>query len=105
MTVRAAPRVDVASHRQHSVGGAVGAEGNFGGLAGTRTEGEHGRDHESDANEHGGRGGGTHATDDTDPMGMDPTRPHRRRPADYVFVGATIIAGVLLLVWVFFGSA
>ena len=33
---------------------------------------------------------------------MDPTRPHRRRPADYVFVGATIIAGVLLLVWVFF---
>ena len=38
-------------------------------------------------------------------MGMDPTRPHRRRPADYVFVGATIIAGVLLLAWVFFGSA
>ena len=49
--------------------------------------------------------GGTHLTDDTDPMGMDPTRPHRRRPADYVFVSATIVAGVLLLVWVFFGSA
>ncbi len=42
---------------------------------------------------------------DTDHMGMDPTRPHQRRPADYLFVGATVVAGILLLLWVFFGSA
>lgn len=36
---------------------------------------------------------------------MDPTRPHQRRPADYLFVGATILAGIVLLLWVFFGSA
>ena len=41
---------------------------------------------------------------DTDPMGMDPTRPHQRRPADYAFVGATVLAGIVLLLWVFFGS-
>ena len=41
---------------------------------------------------------------DTDPMGMDPTRPHQWRPADYAFVGATVLAGIVLLLWVFFGS-
>ena len=54
MTVRAASRVHVASHRQHSVGGAVRAEGNLGGLARTRAACEDERDQENDANEHGG---------------------------------------------------
>ena len=42
---------------------------------------------------------------DTEPMGMDPTRPHRRRPADYLYVAAGCIAALLLLLWVLFGSA
>ena len=54
MTVRAASRVHVASHRQHSVGGAVRAEGNLGGLARTRAACEDERDQENDANDHGG---------------------------------------------------
>jgi hypothetical protein len=36
---------------------------------------------------------------------MDPTRPHRRRPFDYVYVAAGCIAALALLVWVFLGSA
>ena len=50
-------------------------------------------------------GGGSDAGNDTEQMGMDPTRPHQRRPADYLFVGATIVAGILLVLWVLFGSA
>jgi predicted nucleic acid-binding Zn ribbon protein len=34
---------------------------------------------------------------------MDPTRPHRRRPTDIVFVGAGILVAVLLVLWAFFG--
>lgn len=34
---------------------------------------------------------------------MDPTRPHRRRPTDIVFVAAAIIVAVLLLLWAFLG--
>ena len=36
-------------------------------------------------------------------MGLDPTRPHRRRPADVVFVVAGVVVVVALLIWVFFG--
>jgi hypothetical protein len=34
---------------------------------------------------------------------MDPTRPHRRRPSDYVFVGAGVAVAVLLVLWALFG--
>ncbi len=34
---------------------------------------------------------------------MDPTRPHRRRPTDLLFVGAGILVAVLLVLWAFFG--
>jgi hypothetical protein len=34
---------------------------------------------------------------------MDPTRPHRRRPSDILFVGAGILVAVLLVLWAFFG--
>lgn len=37
------------------------------------------------------------------PMGMDPTRPHRRRPTDYVFVGFGLLVVVLLLLWALSG--
>jgi len=36
-------------------------------------------------------------------MGMDPTRPHRRRPTDLLFVGAAVLVAVLLVLWAFFG--
>jgi hypothetical protein len=34
---------------------------------------------------------------------MDPTRPHRRRPTDLLFVGAAGLVAVLLVLWAFFG--
>ena len=40
--------------------------------------------------------------DDTDVMGMDPTRPHRRRPTDIVFVVAACLTTVALLTWALF---
>ena len=36
-------------------------------------------------------------------MGMDPTRPHRRRPADLLYVGAGLLVALLLVLWAFFG--
>jgi len=36
-------------------------------------------------------------------MGMDPTRPHKRRPTDILFVGAGILVAVLLVLWALFG--
>ena len=36
-------------------------------------------------------------------MGLDPTRQHQRRPFDYLFVGAAIIAGIALVVWALVG--
>lgn len=36
-------------------------------------------------------------------MGMDPTRPHRRRPSDFIYVGAGILLIIGLLVWAFKG--
>ena len=41
--------------------------------------------------------------DDTGPMGMDPTRPHRRRPSDLLYVGAGLLVVVALLVWALLG--
>lgn len=41
--------------------------------------------------------------DDTDRMGMDPTRPHRRRPSDYLFVGAAVLVALLLVLWALLG--
>ena len=40
---------------------------------------------------------------DTCAMGFDPTRPHRRRPADLVFVGAGVVLIVALVVWALLG--
>ncbi|MFT5201931.1 MAG: putative nucleic acid-binding Zn ribbon protein [Candidatus Aldehydirespiratoraceae bacterium] len=34
---------------------------------------------------------------------MDPTRPHKRRPTDILFVGVGILVAVLLVLWAFFG--
>jgi hypothetical protein len=34
---------------------------------------------------------------------MDPTRPHRRRPTDIVFVAAGLVVALLLLLWALFG--
>ncbi len=38
-----------------------------------------------------------------DGMGFDPTRKHRRRPADYVFVAASVIVALALLAWALLG--
>jgi hypothetical protein len=34
---------------------------------------------------------------------MDPTRPHRRRPTDYVFVGAALVVALLFVLWALLG--
>jgi len=36
-------------------------------------------------------------------MGFDPTRPHRLRPADLVFVAAGLLVAVGLVVWALLG--
>jgi hypothetical protein len=36
-------------------------------------------------------------------MGMDPTRPHRRRPTDYLFVGAALVVALLFVLWALLG--
>ena len=36
-------------------------------------------------------------------MGFDPTRPHRRRPTDLVFVGAGLLVAVILVAWALLG--
>ena len=36
---------------------------------------------------------------DTGPMGMNPFRPHRRSPADFVMVGAALVVVIGLVVW------
>ena len=40
---------------------------------------------------------------DTCAMGFDPTRPHRRRPSDLVFVVAGLLVAVGLVVWALLG--
>jgi hypothetical protein len=35
----------------------------------------------------------------TGPMGMNPFRPHRRSPADYVMVAAALVIVLALVVW------
>ena len=40
---------------------------------------------------------------DTWAMGFDPTRPHRRRPADLVFVGAGVVVIIVLVIWALLG--
>ncbi len=47
--------------------------------------------------------GKSSSTDHTDKMGMDPTRPHRRRPTDFLYVGAGLLVAALLVVWAIFG--
>ena len=37
------------------------------------------------------------------PMGFNPYRQHRRRPSDYVFVGAAFVVVCLLLLWAMIG--
>lgn len=34
---------------------------------------------------------------------MDPTRPHRRRPTDILYVAAGLLVALLLVLWAFFG--
>lgn len=41
-------------------------------------------------------------TDNTRRMGFDPQRSHRHRSTDVLYVGATIVAGVLLVAWALF---
>lgn len=36
-------------------------------------------------------------------MGLNPYRKHRRRPSDYVLVGACLALVLALLVWAFLG--
>lgn len=36
-------------------------------------------------------------------MGMDPTRPHRRRRTDYLYVASGLLLSLLLLLWAMFG--
>jgi len=36
-------------------------------------------------------------------MGMDPTRPRRRRRSDYVYVAAGLVVAVLLVLWALLG--
>jgi hypothetical protein len=36
-------------------------------------------------------------------MGFDPSRPHQRRPSDYVFVLAGLLVAILLVAWAFLG--
>jgi len=36
-------------------------------------------------------------------MGMDPTRPHRRRPSDVIYVAAGLLVALVLVAWAFFG--
>ncbi len=36
-------------------------------------------------------------------MGFNPTRPHRRRRSDYVYVAAAIVVGLALVAWAFLG--
>ncbi|MED5233272.1 MAG: hypothetical protein VYD15_06625 [Actinomycetota bacterium] len=40
--------------------------------------------------------------DDTDTMGFDPQRSHRRRSSDVLYVGATVVIGILLVAWALF---
>jgi hypothetical protein len=34
---------------------------------------------------------------------MDPTRPHRRRPTDYLYVGAALVVALLFVLWALLG--
>ena len=36
-------------------------------------------------------------------MGLDPTRPHRRRPSDLIYVGAGLAVVIALVVWALLG--
>lgn len=36
-------------------------------------------------------------------MGMDPTRPHRRRPSDYLYVATGLLLAALLVLWAVLG--
>lgn len=36
-------------------------------------------------------------------MGMDPTRAHRRRPTDVVFVVAALLLALALVLWALLG--
>ena len=47
-------------------------------------------------------GGVASDVDDTDGMGFDPRRPHRRRPSDIFYVGAAALVAVFLVVWALF---
>jgi hypothetical protein len=40
---------------------------------------------------------------DTESMGMNPFRPHRRSPADFVIVAAAFIVVVGLVAWAIYG--
>lgn len=92
---------DVTTEGEDVVGLAVGAQRHGRRVFGTPAEEQHQGETGGEKSPEGG--GGPHEADDTDPMGMDPTRPHRRRPSDYLFVGAAILVAVLLVLWAFLG--
>jgi hypothetical protein len=99
VTTRATSTEHVAPNYQDRVGQAVRARGNFRRRTGTRNSSQHDRQDGREAP----KGAGPHRSDDTDLMGMDPTRPHKRRPTDILFVGAGILVAVLLVLWALFG--
>lgn len=41
--------------------------------------------------------------DNTDCVGLDPTRTRRKSPFDYIFVVAAVIVALLLVVWALLG--
>ena len=47
-------------------------------------------------------GGVASNADDTDDMGFDPRRPHRRRASDVLYVGAAVVVAVILITWALF---
>ena len=103
VAVRAPPLVDLSADNEFGVGRAIGAERHLWRLARTCAR-EHHYDQQR-GEERSAGGGCSHEPHDTERMGMDPTRPHRKRPTDYLYVAAGCIAAFVLLFWVLFGSA
>ena len=101
MTTTAPRTEDIATEQENLIRFAVGSERNLRRRACAARENH--KQRESHAEKSAAEGGGRHDRDDTEHMGMDPTRPHRRRPSDYLFVGAGILVALMLVLWAFFG--
>ncbi|MEY2465088.1 MAG: hypothetical protein QOH64_3226 [Acidimicrobiaceae bacterium] len=51
----------------------------------------------------GARGGRGAGIGETERMGLNPFRQHRRSPADYVLVAAAIAVVLVMVLWAFLG--